>query len=211
MGKIISTTAAKAVARAKSMLTVVSNYILGAGGRDPSVSNPFTYVDKLGCFGSDCVGFVDWCWGLDRYQPNVFSEFDGWINTDSILLEASHKSEFFEIIDQPRPGDAVVFPAVIENGKRVECGHIGLVTAVDSGVIAWPKLESLDRNTRAQLMSRVQVIDCDAQWSRRAVKHAIDLTTADKLWNRPSARWVRYKKLAPDTIASILVNGQRIA
>lgn len=210
MSKIISTTAARAVYRAKQAATQLANYILGTGGRDPSAPNPFTEKPGVGG-GSDCVGFVNWCWGLDRYQPGVFSEYDGWINTDSILLEAMHKGEFFEIVDKPCMGDAVVFPSVTNaKGQRIECGHIGLVVAVDQTVTNWPKLGLLSPGDRASLMSKVTIIDCDAMVSRRIAKRAIGTITADRLWNRSTARWVRYKKLAPDTVASILVNGREV-
>jgi len=212
MSKILSTTARMAVYRAKQAALQPAWYILGTGGRDPSNPNPFTYKDGVG-WGSDCVWFVDWCRGLDRYQPGVFSQYDGWINTDSILLEARGKSEFFEIVDQPRPGDAIVTPSLFNaKGQRTVIGHIGLIVGVDIDTSSWTShLWIRPANERANFMRHCSVIDCNASAARRLNKHAIDYTDASRLWNRPDARWVRYKKLAPDTVESILANGKQIA
>lgn len=114
-----------AVARAMGQVGK-GKYILGAGGRDPDAVTPWT--KRNGALGSDCVGFVLWCWGIDRFQPS-FPEYGGWINTDSAMREAERYAQWFERVTLSRalPGDLVVWGSRYEAGRRVRVGHVGLI------------------------------------------------------------------------------------
>src|SRR5690606_5027030 len=118
----------RAVARARQIAGTRITYKLGAGGRDPNAESPCTVRD--GVLGCDCVGFTSWCLGHDRYQPKTFPLYDGWINTDSLMMDARGKQTWYAEIARPEPGDVVVFPSITKNGVRERIGHIGLVVEV---------------------------------------------------------------------------------
>ena len=82
------------------MATVKTTYILGAGGRDPKASTPLT--KRNGAVGSDCVGFTSWALGHDRFQPESFPYYDGWINTDSLIMDANGERSWYEPIARPK-------------------------------------------------------------------------------------------------------------
>jgi hypothetical protein len=174
-------TPAEAVERAKRIAALPKSvYVLGAGGRSPEAPTPFTSRD--GKLGADCIGFAMWAWGVDRYQPKTFPFYHGWINTDSMLLDALGPQTTFEVI-QPRnvfAGCAAVYPSLWKNGKMVRMGHIGLVTHVP-----YPKI--LD-----QWYKDVTVIDCAAALVRRVKGRAVGYRSA-VIWNKPDARFVRIK------------------
>lgn len=118
-----------AVARANLMLAANTfPYVLGAGGRDPTQGTPLTTRPDTGHTvpGCDCIGFVAWCWGVDRYQK-AFPRYDGWINVDSLLLSAASDDGWAELIDGPEVGCAVAYPSVWLDGHMERMGHIGLV------------------------------------------------------------------------------------
>lgn len=171
----MSRTPAEAVARAESQLDHKIRYILGAGGRDPNNSSPTTYKNtKLGC---DCIGFVCWALGIDRYQPG-FPRYDGWMNTDSIINESRLVPDWSGEGPDPwwkrlryrerevQTGDVVVYPGKFKDGKRVRPGHCGLVTGA------------------GETLATTAVIDCNASLRRRLSGKAVGRTTAaafDKL------------------------------
>lgn len=105
------------------------------GGKDPTAPDPFDRWSKDGSAfvnrnrTADCIGGAAWCGGWDRYQPQRFAHiYEGWINTDSMLLDAQGPARCFEILDRPVPGCYVVAPT---HAKGFEsCGHIGIVHAV---------------------------------------------------------------------------------
>lgn len=210
-GKIISTTKHTAVLRALAIAKMDrSVYKLGAGGKDPEDAEPFTDLGTI--YGSDCVGFVLWCLGLDRFQEKLFPLYGGWINTDSIMLDAARDQSFFEFTDKPESGDLVVFPSIMKNGKRIRIGHVAIVTSVDVDTRNWTDhLWERGSKDRATFLSRVNVVDCAGNFRRKLRGKAVQLTTAAASWNKPDARFVRYKKLLPDTLSAFLVNGQRLA
>lgn len=174
-----------AVERARRLTFKPSVYILGAGGRDPKAETPFT--KKEGKLGSDCVGFTCWCLGHDRYQPSTFPLYDGWINTDSLMLDARGRRTWYTDVATPQPGDVVVFPSIHNNGKRIRMGHIGLVVEVPTGMPAgvW------SRHDRREWLERVRVIDCAGASGRRLRGHAIAETSAAASWDKPDAIWAR--------------------
>jgi hypothetical protein len=174
-----------AVERARRITKVPSFYILGAGGRSPTADTPFTVRD--GRTGSDCVGFTCWCLSHDRYQPKTFTTYGGWINTDSLMMDAHGPCEWYAPQPKPEPGDVVVFPSLHHDGKMTRMGHIALVVDVPADmpddVYALPAAE------RRQWLTRVRVIDCAAAHGR--VPHAVSETTAAASWDKPDAMFAR--------------------
>lgn len=195
----INVSAHEAVERAKRISLGLAKYILGSGGRNPQAENPFT--SKKGILGSDCIGFVLWCWGLDRYQPADGKDIDypfyeGWINTDSMLMDVDKDQTLFEEIDQPFPGCAVVYPSIWKNGKMIRMGHIGLVVETPS---QWPTREDwkkLSVKERKSWMKKVTVIDCAGAVTRKITGKAVGKRTAE-IWAL-DGRFVHYKKQAPE-------------
>jgi hypothetical protein len=210
-GKIIPITPHEAIMRALDTVALPrSRYKLGAGGKDPESKTPFTELD--GVIGSDCVGFVLWCLGVDRFQEKLFSTFGGWINTDSIMQDAAGKKEFFEFVSQPQPGDLVVFPSIYVNGKRKRIGHVGIVSSVAIDVSDWTAaLWNRPKDQRGRFLKHVRVIDCAGALTRKLAGKAVQLTTAAASWNKQDARFVRYRRFASDSISGLLVNGKRVA
>ena len=97
------------------------------GGKDPTASDPASRWKKL--FRSfvnvtcDCIGGMAWCGGWDRYQPVRFSHiYGGWINTDSMIMDATGPAKCFKVIHRPEPGCYVVFNS--QNSLHGK-GHIG--------------------------------------------------------------------------------------
>ncbi len=103
------------------------------GGKDPTASDPADRWSKPGeTFQNrtaDCIGGASWCGGWDRYQPERFEHlYDGYINTDSMILDALGPARCFEPLDRPEPGAYVVAPT---GSKGFEaCGHIGTIVDV---------------------------------------------------------------------------------
>lgn len=146
-GQIRQTTRAEAIERALSMRTKnlapppdsppdakhqPLQYRLKAGyngGADPYASHPGSPSYGNRAWTADCVGFVCWAIGLDRYQPGFFKSRAGYINCDSAIIDGE-KDGYFRIVDKPIPGDLVVFGGKYAFGVRLKPGHIGIVTFV---------------------------------------------------------------------------------
>jgi hypothetical protein len=176
---------ARAVARARRIARKPSTYVLGAGGRSPVVSHPFTTRgDRL---GADCVGFTSWCLGHDRFQPKTFTTYGGWINTDSLMTDARGNRTWYEPIACPEPGDVVVFPSLRKDSLMTRMGHIGLIVEVPAdmpeNVYALPAVE------RRRWLGRVRVIDCAASPGRKP--YAVSETVAAASWDKPDAMFAR--------------------
>lgn len=101
------------------------------GGKDPTSHDPFdrwtkdggTFVNRTG----DCIGGASWCGGFDRYQPERFAHlYDGWINTDSMIEDATGSRRAFVDLDAPEPGCFMVAPTGAP-GVFAHCGHISTV------------------------------------------------------------------------------------
>jgi hypothetical protein len=174
-----------AVERARAMALVKSLYILGAGGRDPKAKTPLT--KRLGKWGSDCIGFVLWCLGHDRYQPETFELYDGWINTDSLMMDAKGARSWYAPVAIPEPGDVVVFPSIYKDGKRIRMGHIGLVVEVPADMPE--NVYGLPAAERRAWLAKVIVIDCAAASARKP--YAISETTAAASWDKSDAMFAR--------------------
>lgn len=166
-----------AIRRARSMLGVHMPYILGGGGRSPAAATPATTVYRAGKRigrGSDCMGFVAWCCGFDRFQHD-FPFYGGWINCDSMLgawkNETWHPAEgFFELLSRPEPGCLVVYPSIDidHDGKRDRIGHVALVESCTEGMWSW---------------QTTQVIHCASTASRDTGGKSVAQTDAT-LWGR---------------------------
>lgn len=183
---VLSFSANDAVSRARSIAQLKSLYILGAGGRNPGAETPFTIKKKR--LGSDCIGFALWCLGLDRYQPVdgkyiEYPFYDGWINTDSMLMDVAKDQVEFEECD-PFPGCVVVYPSIWKNGKMVRMGHIGVVVEVPTKGLT---------ETKAQWYKRIRVIDCAGAFTRKLKGRAIQERDCT-LWNKPDAKFVCWKR-----------------
>lgn len=189
----IPVSALEAVERAKRIAASYSKYILGAGGRNPQAETPFT--SKNGALGSDCIGFVLWCWGLDRLQSD-YPFYEGWINTDSMLMDVAKDKTRFEEIFRPYPGCCVVYKSKWSNGKMIRMGHIGLVVAAPEN---WPhNWKSLPLKERLAWCKKVTVIDCAAAASRKLVSRAVGTRTAE-IWAEDGS-FVRYKNQAAPSV-----------
>ncbi len=198
-GRYYPTSVESAITKARLVAaSSPTRYVLGAGGRSPSAPTPFTI--RNGRLGSDCIGFTLWCLGLDRYCPKVFPYYEGWINTDSAIMDARGKKAMFEEIDRPELGSMVIFPSIRnKDGKMTRMGHVAIVVEVPA---EWPsKTEwaSLSPRSRTALLKLVKVIDCNASPGRRILSRAVGLTTAAAMWDKPDRVWVRFRGLPVKT------------
>lgn len=102
------------------------------GGKDPTAPDPADRWSKEGSTfvnrTCDCIGGQAWAGGWDRYQPVRFAHlYGGWINTDSMILDARGPQKCFVALDRAEPGCYVVC-ASGSYGHQV--GHIGGVVSV---------------------------------------------------------------------------------
>lgn len=131
------------------------------GGKDPTAPDPADHWVKPGydfvnrtC---DCIGGMAWAGGWDRYQPVRFSHiYKGWINTDSMCMDAAGPAKCFKRIPQPEEGCYVVYRSDPE-GKthRIPIGHIGGVVKVPEKFDAkskdsWKELQVVDVASRGK-------------------------------------------------------------
>lgn len=122
------------------------------GGKDPTAADP---ADRWSNPGSkfvnrtvDCIGGQAWVGGFDRYQPVRFSHiYDGWINTDSMIMDAKGPKQCFVSIPEPEAGCYVV----CASGSRGHpIGHIGGVMRVNgtkwdpANIQCWMDLDVVD-------------------------------------------------------------------
>lgn len=126
------------------------------GGKDPTAPDPADrwqkpdsqFVNRT----ADCIGGASWCGGFDRYQPVRFAHlYSGWINTDSMRMDADGPMKCFIRLSIPEPGCFVVF-ASGAGGHAV--GHIGCVIATPPDFEAkerdsWKALEVVDVASRS--------------------------------------------------------------
>lgn len=99
------------------------------GGKDPTAPDPFIRWVEGGVrrVSADCIGAAAWCSGFDRFQPQRFGFYAGWINTDSALMDARGPAECFVGLGRPEPGAMIVCRSG-SRGHRV--GHVGIVVSV---------------------------------------------------------------------------------
>lgn len=125
------------------------------GGKDPTAPDPFDRWHKEGSEftnrTADCIGGAAWIGGWDRYQPIRFPLYSGWINTDSMRMDARGAMTCFVRMAAPEPGCYVV-AASGSHGHKI--GHIGTVVggyeAFDAREQAcWEALEVVDVASRS--------------------------------------------------------------
>ena len=109
--------------RARSVVNAAIRYRLGEGGFHHDAPGP---ARNGSC---DCSGYVCWALGLGRVTRHpLYVRFNGgWINTDSIVHDASRPTGYFERLELPLPGCVIVYP---KKGSSKAYGHIGIVTSV---------------------------------------------------------------------------------
>lgn len=147
------------------------------GGKDPTATDP---ADRWTSPGGtnvnrtcDCIGGASWCGGFDRYQPARFAHlYSGWINTDSMLLDALGPAKCFAALDRPEPGCFVVC-ASGSRGHKI--GHIGTVVSVPA---EWDA-------SKLECWLAVGVVDVASRTPARANQ----LSTA-RGWFGTGAQWV---------------------
>lgn len=104
------------------------------GGTDPTAPDPATRWRNPGGTTTfrtcDCMGAMAWAGGFDRYQPKRFahSPYAGWINTNSMRIDAGSRSgSCFIRLERPERGCFVAY-ASGAGGHKV--GHIGGIVGV---------------------------------------------------------------------------------
>lgn len=144
------------------------------GGKDPTRPDPADRWHKDGSTFEnrtcDCIGAAAWIGGWDRYQPTRFAHiYGGWINTDSMRIDAGGKAKCFTKIDVPVAGCYVVAGSGSPGHK---IGHIGTVVGGCDGFdrkdrASWAALEVVDVASRTprpanQLTTGIGWYGCDA-------------------------------------------------
>lgn len=137
--------ALEAVERAKRLIGVGGQYVLGTGDYKPTVIAgklvDVPWTDRKGMIGSDCAGFaICWCYKLKRHRPGFASgrvpreywdqsDVDDDINCNSLIEDALTTKELCELVDGvPILGDLLVYPTLKLAGyERPFIGHVGIV------------------------------------------------------------------------------------
>lgn len=144
-GAIIPLSPAEVVARALSLCVVPDDRQARIwyscergrnGGDDPTANTCASIWRDRGDGGriwctADCVGFACWAAGIDRYQPARCVSYAGWVNQNSMLMEArsGRPGALFHWLHSPRLG---CFAVLGTEGRRV--GHVGIVVELgDAG------------------------------------------------------------------------------
>jgi hypothetical protein len=143
-GKVLGLSLAQVLSRARYLASdecVAGYYRLNGdaddlppynGGKDPTAADPFDRWSKPGKtfvnITADCIGGASWAGGFDRYQPVRFAHvYKGWINTDSMLIDAKEHKRCFVTLDRPELGCFVVAPS---GSPGHSVGHIGTIIGV---------------------------------------------------------------------------------
>ncbi len=126
------------------------------GGKDPTTTDPadrWTSDTGVACVTCDCIGGASWCAGFDRYQPDRFAHiYDGWINTDSALMDAHGPAKCFTDVRRPDPGTMIVCRS---GSLHHTVGHVGTVVGYklaewDASIPAcWEAIDVVDVAGRA--------------------------------------------------------------
>lgn len=183
---------AQAVVRAREIAALpFTRYRLGTGGRDPHAALPWTGQPPA----ADCVGFVMWALGVDRYQPwvptGMIHSYGGWMNCDSALADAQGPGVVWELVDKPQPGDLVVYGRRPGGGH----GHVGIITECLVDTSTWTaNLWRRSYPMRWRFLRKLKVVDCGASKARARVGRAVQEVTAAYAWNKPDARFIRLRR-----------------
>lgn len=152
------------------------------GGKAPAAPDP---ADRWTNPGStffnrtcDCIGGQAWVGGFDRYQPSRFAHiYDGWINTDSMIMDARGPRKCFIAVDVPEPGDFVVCASGTP-GHAI--GHIMGATDVPAG---------FDRKNRAHWLA-LRGVDVAARRNASGPTRA-NMPTSAIGWYGTNASFIR--------------------
>jgi len=102
-------------------------YELGAGGTDPNAPLPSNSEKRC-----DCSGFaLAWVPGISREQEGKgkpWSESIPWVNTDSVVHDATGEQRLYVQLQWPTPGCMMVYSAAMSGAER--CGHCAVVSEV---------------------------------------------------------------------------------
>lgn len=142
-GAVRPTTRTEAVQRALAMITAIPAAPAGApadaghrpiayrlkdfnGGRDPYAPHCADWSYGLRTPTADCIGFVLWASGVDRYQPGYKGSRDEWLNCASLLDDADGAKVWCSPVShvEAAPGDWLVTP-----------DHIGMIVRPDGTTI----------------------------------------------------------------------------
>lgn len=136
-GKILTLTRSEAVTRALSQITAIpplppgtwpgdaGNRPIGYrlepgfnGGANPEAEHCASWSYGGRTPTADCIGFVLWASGIDRYQPGYRGSRGEWLNCASILDDAAGAAKFSTVVvpGSERPGDWLL-----------DTGHISMV------------------------------------------------------------------------------------
>lgn len=141
------------------------------GGKDPGAPDPASYWRASpGAHmnvTSDCIGGAAWCGGFDRYQPARFAHiYEGWVNTDSMIMDALGPARCFRKLSSPEPGCFVV--AATGSGKNKSIGHIGVVVDVPADWSDWSRIGVVDIAARgAGIRANIRNPRGAAGWQQR--------------------------------------------
>ena len=105
---------ANVLTRARSAIGHGIDYKLGEGGVDPNAALPTSNHE------CDCSGFVAWALGTTR-NPKPGREW--YIQTDNIWHDAMGPQSVFVRVEEPIPGDVIVYPKI---GSPDGYGHTGI-------------------------------------------------------------------------------------
>lgn len=166
------------------------------GGTDP-YRNP--HDPETG--GCDCIGFAVNCAGFDRYQPGKFPLYTGYINTDSMVKEATSPvvtwdygakkgtkrvgRQWFTVLEKPEPGCFIVaasYRRKLPYPKRV-IGHIGVVDDCSE----WA----------AQGLAGITVIHCSSSNAKRPgnIWRSAVWKTSGTVWkNYPRVYFIKFNR-----------------
>ncbi len=176
-GKITNLSVLEILERANGSINAPVKYHLEYpnGGTDPDANMP---CDEATGF-ADCVGFVAWCQGFDRYQKGKFPLYDGYINTDSMIDEATQQKKWFVLQSRPQVGDMIVGATYRDGLLRKHIGHIGVIVSVSD----WD----------GQGLAGISVVHC-SPGNYKYGPSAIFKTNGLVWKNYPTLRFVRFNR-----------------
>jgi hypothetical protein len=154
------------------------------GGKDPTAADPADWWSKPGSstvnVTCDCIGGASWCGGWDRYQPVRFSHiYDGWINTDSMIMDARGPRRCFIPLERPEPGRFLVC-ASGSPGHQV--GHISVCVGY--------KLAEWEPKAR-ECWEAIQVVDVAARRNPDGSPARANRRTTGRGWYGTGALFTR--------------------
>jgi hypothetical protein len=145
------------------------------GGRDPYAAHCADWSYGLRTPTADCIGFVLWCSGLDRYQPSYKGSREGWLNCVSLIDDADGSKVWCE-------------PVIYAHAQAGDW----LITAEHIGIIVRPACYLPD----GRMVSDHLVVDCSPRhgW-------AIAVNTGYP-WST-ECRVVRYRRYLPSVAGAL--------